>query len=158
QLAGLPLPQLGREEAVAEVGDRQAAAVALDARGPAGVQVVGDGLVLREGRLPAVPGGAFQPAVDALGPPAEVEHPAAHLLLPGAGGVGGEGEVRVRLLGAAGGFPGAALSGRIGHGATSDVRVRWRRPRRSPPAGGNLSVGSIRGSTAKGKPSRAVLW
>jgi hypothetical protein len=59
------LPELGREEPMTQVCDLKA--LTLDAGSPAGVQVVGDGLVLLEGLLPAVALDAHELAVDARG-------------------------------------------------------------------------------------------
>src|SRR5262249_54561502 len=112
------LPLLCGEEAIAEVADREP--IGLDPRGPAGVQVIGLGLVEFQGLFPAVAFDPNQLAVDAVGPLAEVVDLSPDLFLPGAAGVGGEGEVRIGLLRSVGRFTGLVFSSRLtGHGATS---------------------------------------
>jgi hypothetical protein len=56
------------------------------------VEVIGLGLVLFEGLLPAVAFDADELTVDALGPATEIVDLATYLLLPGAAGVGRKGE------------------------------------------------------------------
>ena len=82
------------QEAIAQIGNGQS--IALYARCPSGVEIVGYFLVLVEGVFPAVAFNADELAVDALGPSAEVVDFAANLLLPGTRRMGCEGEIRDR--------------------------------------------------------------
>jgi hypothetical protein len=87
------------------------------------VQVVGDGLVLFHGPLPAVALDALQLAVDPPGPPAKAVDLAPDLLLPCSAGVRAEGEVRVGLFGPVCRFTGTPLPSRIiGQDVTSAAK------------------------------------